>query len=59
MYSTDKAISKRWLIFFILVFFGMTACDETYTVGVDFIQESAIEIDTVLIDQIDFINDDL
>ena len=58
MYLTDKAVSKRWLIFFILVFFGMTACDETYTVGVDFIQESAIEIDTVLIDQIDFINID-
>ena len=54
MYLTDKAVSVRWLIFFILAFFSMTACDETNTVAIDFIQESAIEIDTVLINQIDF-----
>ena len=58
MYLTNKAVSVRWLIFFILAFFSMTACDETNTVAIDFIQESAIEIDTVLINQIDFIGID-
>ena len=56
MFLTNKAASKRWLTFSVLALLSITACEETNTVGVDFIQESAIQVDTVFIDQINLIN---
>jgi len=58
MFLTNKAASKRWLTFSVLALLSITACEETNTVGVDFIQESAIQVDTVFIDQIDLIEID-
>ena len=58
MFLTNKAASKRWLTFSVLALISITACEETNTVGVDFIQESAIQVDTVFIDQIDLIEID-
>ena len=58
MFLTNKAASKRWLTFSVLALLSSTACEETNTVGVDFIQESAIQVDTVFIDQIDLIEID-
>ena len=58
MFLTNKAASKRWLTFSVLALLSITACEETNTVGVDFIQESAIQVDTVFIDQINLIEID-
>ena len=58
MFLTNKATSKRWLTFSVLTLIGLTACEETNTVGVDFIQESSIQVDTVRIDQIDLVEID-
>ena len=58
MFLTNKAASKRWLTFSVLALLSVTACEETNTVGVDFIQESAIQVDTVFIDQINLIDID-
>lgn len=58
MFLTNKAASKRWLTFSVLALLSITACEETNTVGVDFIQESAIQVDTVFIDQIDLVEID-
>jgi hypothetical protein len=58
MFLTNKATSKRWLTFSVLALLSITACEETNTVGVDFIQESAIQVDTVFIDQIDLVEID-
>ena len=58
MFLTNKAASKRWLTFSVLALLSITACEETNTVGVDFIQESAIQVDTVFIDQINLIDID-
>ncbi len=58
MFLTNKAASKRWLTFSVLALLSITACEETNTVGVDFIQESTIQVDTVFIDQINLIEID-
>jgi len=58
MFRTMKAASKRWLPLSILALISLNACEENTTVGVDFIQESGIQVDTLFIDSVELVSVD-